>query len=97
MSNENITRLQEIRESYIFTAVRVSEQLGTYSPETAFNAVEVFDQWVNQVRAEAKAEALNEAADALTREDVPDGWGIPTYENYGNWLRARASQLKESK
>ena len=55
-----------------------------------------FTRWLETVRAEAKAEALEEAADALTREEVPDGWGIPTYENYGNWLRARANQYKEN-
>ena len=66
-------------------------------PDTLWEErTEQFDRWLETVRAEAKAEALEEAADALTREEVPDGWGIPTYENYGNWLRARANQYKES-
>lgn len=94
MSNENITRLQEIRESYIFAAVRASEQLGTYSPETAFNAVAVFDQWVNQVRAEAKAEALEEAAVAAFNDKKTQGLQRVLI---GNWLRNYAAQLKESK
>lgn len=91
MSSEYTPTLEEVRENYGWNGH------DSYIESNREASKAQFDRFIKQYRAEAKAEALNEAADALTREDVPDGWGIPTYENYGNWLRARASQLKESK
>lgn len=76
-----------VRQAYARTGIDVRTKLAL---------AEEFDRWLNQIRAESKAEALNEAADALTLEEVPDDWGIPTYENYGNWLRARANHYKET-
>ncbi|MNW50991.1 hypothetical protein D3C74_284610 [compost metagenome] len=58
--------------------------------ETAFN------RWLEQVRAEAKAEALREAAEELGGFDI-DGMDEPvTAHDAAQWLRARANQYKEN-
>ncbi len=55
-----------------------------------------FDRWLEQVRAEAKAEALTEAADAINRLDSD----VEMYDENLNatqvtdWLRTRAKQIR---
>lgn len=57
-----------------------------------------FDRWLEEVRAEAKAEALEEAASEIYRLDGDDA---EIYNEDLNatpvtaWLRARANQYKE--
>ncbi|MFC9934599.1 hypothetical protein [Glutamicibacter sp. NPDC127525] len=60
----------------------------------------IFDRWLETVRAEAKAEALREAADEINQIDPswnsalwiePPGHYVPLPE----WLRERANQYKE--
>lgn len=49
-----------------------------------------FDRWIENVRAEAKAEALNEAAD-----QTPVSWDFPPYASaleIRPWLRDRAEK-----
>lgn len=48
-----------------------------------------FDRWLDQIRAEAKAEALNEAADQVSSIDGREDYAAR------DWLRARANQIKE--
>lgn len=43
---------------------------------------------------EAKAVALVEAADELARSTVSDPLGKATFENYAEWLRARAAAVR---
>ena len=56
-----------------------------------------FDRWLETVRAEAKAEALNEAASEIDRLDSD----VEMYDENLNarqvshWLRTRANQYKE--
>lgn len=66
------------------------------------DALNEFDRWLETVRAEAKAEALNESA---TYADewvgiVGDGALVDLkteseYDDTAEWLRARANQYKE--
>lgn len=57
---------------------------------------EEFDRWLEQVRAEAKAEALTEAATELNRLDTD----VEMYDENLRatqvewWLRTRAEQIK---
>lgn len=57
-----------------------------------------FDRWLETVRAEAKAEALNESATELNRLDSD----VEMYDENLRatqvewWLRARANQYKEA-
>ncbi|TLK56300.1 hypothetical protein [Glutamicibacter sp. V16R2B1] len=58
------------------------------------------DRWLEQVKREAKAEALTEAADELAAID-PDGnsvyWDGTYYQNVTDWLRDRAQQVRGAK
>jgi len=52
------------------------------------------NQEQDHLKLEAKAEALREAADAMTRKSPGNGpWGTPAYEHHANWLRERAADL----
>ncbi|WP_313812380.1 hypothetical protein [Glutamicibacter sp.] len=48
-----------------------------------------FDRWLEQVRAEAKAEALTEAARDVFDTEIP--------AEVARWLEARAQQVKEGR
>lgn len=64
-----------------------------------------FDRWLAALIREAKAEALNEAADELDSYDLslgsdkmpPEGdWHVDIgYYGEANWLRARAAEYRE--
>ena len=83
----------------------------TYADFTQYRAAE-FDRWLATVRAEAKAEALEEAIDALMAGPEanlnPDGTIRPPHLHrsprlnhkprlrVANWLLRRANQYKET-
>lgn len=56
-----------------------------------------FDRWLETVRAEAKAEALEEAVNGLDAID-PGGdsvyWDGTYYQRVNDWLRLRAEQIR---
>lgn len=56
-----------------------------------------FDRWLEQVKTEAKAEALEEAAAELDKSKQPSRHGLPMMLR-ADWLRNRAEHIrKESK
>lgn len=95
-----------VRHAYV-DHVDYSAQLHCLSSDDKY-AGEAFDRWLETVRAEAKAEALNEAADKIDQihsfGELPNGaireefrkeyWAF-TEASKADWLRIRANQYKE--
>lgn len=80
-----------VRESFALT------RKGPLKSNSGATAYAEFDRMIAKVRAEAKAEALNEAATELNRLDTD----VEMYDENLRatqvewWLRARANQYKE--
>lgn len=74
-------------------AVNLSRAYGLTMPEQTEHEItgEVFDRWLAQERAQAQAEALIYAADALR---VLRKYLVSGYE-YEKWLRNRANEVEK--
>ena len=95
-------------------AATTEEVRGMYSQSRSILMTEYrreqFDLWLAQVRAEAKAEALNEAAEALFdwnetlfmcidecgKADCTDGMELQVGRDIQKWMRDRANQIRGS-
>lgn len=88
MSNEYTPSLEEVRENYGWNGH------DSYIESNREASKAKFDRFIKQYRAEAKAEALDEAAIAAFNDKKIQGLQRVLI---GNWLRARAARLKESK
>ena len=93
-------RTDVVRYYYIDASSNVEKYTGTVSPEGLRRSAE-FDRWLETVRAEAKAEALNDVANAfqykawseLIKGSLQDRLRVA--QPITAWLRARANQYKE--
>lgn len=85
--------------------VRARYHLATLPDDTPSEIIEMgrarsyaeFDRWLVQIRAEAKAEALEEAADELGGFDMAGMDEPVTAHEAAQWLRARVAQIKRTK
>ncbi|MGP9033655.1 hypothetical protein ACT17S_11355 [Glutamicibacter mysorens] len=77
-----------VRYYYIDASINVERYTGNVSLEGLRRSAE-FDRWLEQVRAEAKAEALRQAAENIHEIDGREDTMAR------RWLRARANQYKE--
>ena len=94
---------EKVEDSYTMDQVQISLR------KSKVVAREEFRRWLEAVRAEAKAEALNEAADKIDQihsfGELPNGaireefrkeyWAF-TEASKADWLRIRANQYKEN-
>lgn len=88
MSNEYTPALEEVRENYGWNGH------DSYIESNREASKAQFDRFIERYRAEAKAEALEEASVAAFNDKKIQGLRRVLI---GNWLRNYATQLKESK
>lgn len=105
MSNEYTPTLQEVRENYGWNGH------DSYIESNREASKAQFDRFIERYRAEAKSEALKEAAqdlfdwaespfmclDSCGDNTCPDDIRLGAGKDIQTWLRNRAEQLKESK